>query len=158
MDVLMDGMDVLQNALGRLQKVAREPEAILRDIGIIVEGTSKKSFGNQKAPDIVADVTDGKAQEAAGASWAELAEVTVKRRRNKKKGSIRILQDMGDLKLSINSRVNEDSVTIGSGLQYGKWHQGGTKRMPARPFIGYNTADEQRFINIVLKHIEAACK
>lgn len=106
----------------------------------------------------MADVTDGKAQEAAGARWAELAEATIKNRRNTKKGSIRILRDRGQLMQSINTRLSEDAVTIGSGLNYGKYHQGGTTRMPARPFIGYNTADEQRFLKIVLKHIEAACK
>ena len=154
----VEGLEVLTAALGRLRKVATAPDEILKDMGIVAERRIKRAFGEQKAPEIVAEVAGGKAKEAAGAAWAPLAEATIRRRRNKDKGSIKVLRDRGTLKGSIASIVAGGAVTIGTGLEVGKWHQGGTRNMPARPFVGINEEDYRTFHEIALRHLEAACR
>ena len=44
--------------------------------------------------------------------------------------------DTGRLAGSITSRVEGDTVTIGTNVEYGKYVEFGTSRMGAQPFIG----------------------
>lgn len=43
--------------------------------------------------------------------------------------------DTGRFRNSINYQADNDSVTIGSGVEYAEWLEIGTKRMPARPSL-----------------------
>lgn len=67
----------------------------------------------------------------------------------KKHLSHKILQDTGELRRSINTRVFRDRVIIGSNLEYADKHQLGIG-VPARLFIGV-TRDDMTFIRKKLK-------
>jgi phage gpG-like protein len=71
---------------------------------------------------------------AEGPGWAQLAESTIERRRNKDKGSIKILRDTGVLVGSISTRYASTYAEALAGAAYGIFHVTGTSRMPRRDF------------------------
>lgn len=86
---------------------------------------------------VVAELLFGAVQdvfEAQGPGWAPLADSTVEARRNRNKGSIRILQDTGVLVGSIGKRYGSTYAEAVAGASYGIFHVTGTKRMPKRDF------------------------
>lgn len=63
--------------------------------------------------------------------WAPLAPSTIRR-----KGHDKILYDTGRLRDSISiGEVTPSSATVGTDAPYAPYHQFGTKKMVARPFI-----------------------
>jgi phage gpG-like protein len=81
--------------------------------------------------------------------WPALSEATVQRRRNEDKLSVKMLRDTGMLWQSIGGdggdpdimRVDPASVTIGTAVEYGAYHQEGTATIPARPFLLFQEED-----------------
>ena len=137
------GIEAVRRALGLLGKVAAAPDVMLA--------------GKARLADILVEGPGGKGEAAAGQDWAPLSEETISRRRTgKRKGGPQILQDSNKLKQSIVSIVHGGEVTVGTGVEYGKWHQGGTTNMPARPFVGIDEVDRETFVKVVLRHMEAA--
>ena len=158
-EVSILGVEAVRAALERLRRVAGLPDDVSRDVGIVVERRIKRSFAAQTAPELVAPGRGDKAGAAAGEAWAPLAAETLRRRRKGKgKGSVKILQDTDKLKQSIAQIVAGGSVTVGTGIEYGPWQQGGTSRMPARPFVGINAEDRGTITQVVMTHWEAAVK
>lgn len=70
----------------------------------------------------------------SGASWQRLAPSTVRRRR---RGSFKPLIDTGRLRGSIGTSVGARSLSVGTNVQYGAFHQIGTSKIPARPFLPF---------------------
>jgi phage gpG-like protein len=87
--------------------------------------------------------------------WEELSPVTVDA-----KGFAKVLVKTGRLYESVVT-PNGTSDTIwetsadpaylifGTSVSYAKYHQTGTRRMPARPFMGMNRKTEQEIVNAV---------
>lgn len=67
--------------------------------------------------------------------WPDLAEKTKKQKMKKKGSPYPILTFTGRLRNSINSEVSQTQAMVFSGVAYGVFHQLGTSRMPARPFL-----------------------
>lgn len=67
----------------------------------------------------------------------------------------RTLVDTGRLKNSIKYFADENKVVIGTNVPYAKWHQTGTKRMKARPFLGVSKIDSSKILKIVNKYLKA---
>lgn len=72
-----------------------------------------------------------KGQTYQGAAFAPLATSTLQQKR-----SGRILQETGAMVSSITSRVSSNEVQVGPSIGYAIFHQFGTSKMPARPFVG----------------------
>lgn len=77
-----------------------------------------------------------------GDGWAPLAPSTIRQRQRlgyaDKKGNAKILmRTSGDAGLlgSINVSTSADGIEIGTNKFYGIFHQEGTVKMPARPFL-----------------------
>lgn len=102
----------------------------------IIQGAAKTDqliqiMGQQ----LVSDTKEGffKEQDPDGIPWKPL-----KRRKGK------ILQDTGALRTSVTSRGGKGNIERkgptflewGTNIEYAKYHQGGTSRIPARPFLG----------------------
>ena len=64
--------------------------------------------------------------------WQPLKPSTIKRRR---KGSARILQDTGRLRMSISGYSDNKRAVVGTNLMYARMHQEGKGRVPARPYL-----------------------
>lgn len=84
--------------------------------------------------------------------WAPLAPSTIKR-----KGHDKLLYDTGRLRDSITlGEVTPSSATVGTDAPYAPFHQFGTKKMAARPFIpagsdGQLTAQAQAEIKAAME-------
>lgn len=96
---------------------------------------------------------------AGGTPWAPLALRTLRRRRGA--GST-ILYSTGALERSFLDplaagrveELEEQSLTLGSNLPYARYHQTGTRRMPARPIVVLSGARSERWMEIVRRGIE----
>lgn len=161
MDLGVNGIDQAIATLSRIEAALGASDEMARDFGIILEARARAAFNSAKAPDFVGDNATQEAKDAAGQGWVALAKATMKRRRGD--GSrAKILRDNGTLKQSITSVVGGGAVTVGTGIEYGLYHQMGAKReetgwvLPARPFLGINESDRKRCVAVVLDHIRAA--
>ncbi len=117
-------------------------------VGMYVQKqTIKERFDKEQAPD--------------GTKWKPLSPARIKQRmRRHKTGQMKILQDVGELRRSVQYEAGQNYVRIGSNLKYARIHQfGGTihfkKRkgsvtIPARPYLGV-TPNERKHINDLFK-------
>jgi phage virion morphogenesis protein len=132
------------------------PEALLKIAGEIVVGSVKRTFREQGYPEN---------------SWKPLAASTIKKRRNKKKGSIKILQDTARLVNSVTYKINGNRVVIGPSkdIPYAEIHQRGGlagrkppfkkkdgKRasIPARPYMVLRAEDPERIREGMQRYVE----
>lgn len=132
-DVKIEGAEEVGRALDKLAWAVtpRGMVQVLDDAGLILMRRASRSFRAEKAPEVTGDVGDS--ARAAGKSWEPLAAST-KHARRKGRGrgrGAKILQDKGAAGLmgSISKDVNVSgaSVAVGTALQYGLYHQAGTK-------------------------------
>lgn len=114
-------------------------------------------------------------------SWPQLADSTIARRRdvsdakrtlkkrktkrgrdraleklNTAAAAIKPLQDTGLLKRSIHAVSDADEANIGTDLLYGIFHQEGTARIPARPFLLIDAQDAVRIERLALNYLAEA--
>jgi phage gpG-like protein len=95
---------------------------------------------------------------AEGTPWAPLAPSTLRRRR----ASPSILYATGALLRSLTEpgaaghveALEDQSLTLGSGLPYALYHQTGTRRLPARPLIVLSGTRAERWTEIVRRGLE----
>jgi len=147
-------MGVTGNAIRELSRMTqrmRVPGPALKRVGTYVVGLSQQAFKDQ------ADPTTHK-------GWAELRDVTLERRRNRDNSSVKILRDNGHLFKSIHHIITgKRTVAVGSDKVYSRMHQlGGTtsprsmipgKRIPARPFLGFDKQGGMEITAIVKRYI-----
>ena len=103
-------------------------------VGMYVQKqTIKERFYKEQAPD--------------GTKWKPLSPARIKQRMKRhKSGNMKILQDTGELRRSVQYEAKQTYVRIGSNLIYARTHQFGRGKIPARPFLGV-TPNEQQHIN-----------
>lgn len=79
-------------------------------------------------------------QEQAGPAgpFAPLRPSTIRQKRG---GAGQILVDIGRLRGSIGSVVSGTQAEVGTNVFYAKFHQFGTRKMAARPFVGFTERD-----------------
>lgn len=77
-------------------------------------------------------------------------------RLNAAAGSLRILDDTGTLRRSVDYVADSSSVEIGTDLYYGIFHQLGApaKGLPDRPFITVSREDEQRIGGLADRYLQ----
>ncbi len=113
-------LDALITRLGNANTTFANPQDFLEDVGLALEGTTKKRFDEQSSPD--------------GSPWKPPSALTIYLRSGSKGGE-KALQDTGALLSSISHFVESNVVHVGSGLIYARIHQeGGTisaKNAPA---------------------------
>ncbi len=85
--------------------------------------------------------------------WAALSPNTLREKR-KKYAVPNILIRTGKLRDSIKYALRGDKITLKSVAKYGKYHQFGTKKMPARPFIGLDKFEEQRILREIERELD----
>lgn len=93
----------------------------------VAEGRWRRALMSNVAEEVIELVREGFERESDpyGAKWAGL-----------KSRSGRILQDTGGLRSSFHRKaLSETSTTVGAGKSYARYHQDGTKRMPARKMV-----------------------
>ncbi len=140
---------------------------VFQDIGEAMLNVTRKRFEDSVAPD--------------GSAWAPLSEATLigrarrasgghltDRRYNKEQrwtksaamayAFAKPLIDRGHLMGTLNYQATAREVRIGTPLIYGATHQFGDPRrnIPARPFLGLSSSDEQDLLDILNEHLSRA--
>lgn len=113
-------VDTLLINLGKRASIPSE--TTLKQIGQVMLASVDKNFESEGRPQ----------------KWAPLSAMTLAMRRNKNKGSIKILQDTGNLRRSINYQILDggNGLAIGTSVPYAKIHQyGGDVKIPARTIV-----------------------
>lgn len=128
----------LAAALARLGRLPADMTPTLRAVAVYARSVSLEAF------DRAADPT-------TGAAWAPLKASTVKRRRGGGKGA-RPLLDTGLMRLSVTGQTDGMAVIQGSNLPRARYHQRGTKTIPARPFLGFGP----RHLDVIAKMVADA--
>jgi phage virion morphogenesis protein len=123
--------------LGRYWRRMDKPTGGLKRVGQYLKGLSQQAFRGGKDP-------------TTGDAWAELRPVTIElRKKGKGSGTPQILVDSSGLRKSIVAIITgRNKVAVGASKVYGAMHQfGGVtssrsmipgKRIPARPFLGFD--------------------
>ena len=142
---------VVEAALDRLARAARDLRPAMRDIGGLLEKETDDNFRAQGRPHwkplsqaTILNRLMGKDREGRSKGISSVLRKDGDLRASAKRkleGGLAILQDTGALR-SIRAHSDRDSVTIGSVLEYAAIHQfggmagrGKKVRIPARPFI-----------------------
>ena len=113
-----------ESATLRVSRLAQfEPDQLLTVLGNQVRSQTLRHFERETGP--------------AG-KWADLRPSTIARKRG---GQGQILSDTGQLRGSISAVIGANEVEIGTNVFHGKFHQHGTRKMVARPFLGLMDGD-----------------
>lgn len=127
--IITADLSPINERLNSLSAQLGDLSPVMLAIGGILESSTRLRIANSKlAPE--------------GKKWAGLSASTLKAKRNKRgkaRGSILVSQ--GNLMRSITHEASANSVIVGSGMAYARFHQEGTRNMPARPFLGLSTDD-----------------
>ena len=124
------------SALQKLIAKTKDFRSALDEAGLYMERETKLNFAREQSPE--------------GDAWAGLAESTLRYKRTSS-----ILRETGSLVASIaKSAASSTEVRITAGTAYGIFHQEGTSKMPARPFIGLSDKHRQEITRIFERHLE----
>lgn len=89
-----------------------------------------------------------------GHPWAPWSDGTHGSRQKKGNVGQGLLWDSGTLLHSMYVQTNVASVVIGSEVDYAHWVQDGTRRMPARQFLGWGDAAEHEAEQMMVHYLE----
>jgi len=71
-------------------------------------------------------------------------------------GMFKILMDSGRLANSITFDADNKQVEIGTNLVYAATHQFGRGSIPARPYLGFQEGDVEKFEELISEWLEGA--
>jgi len=154
-EVEMDSAEARQ-LLNELKTRLGDLGPVLEAVGQITQSGTQQRFVDQRGPD--------------GQAWAPLSAVTLARRRKAGRGA-QILRDTGRLMNSISYRVGGESVSVFTNVIYAGTHQYGARKgaygrtrrgapipwghIPARPFLGYSSEDNEAVIEVLQGYLQA---
>ena len=104
--------------LKKLKRKTGDLKPALKDISVYMKKEVMTNFKKQGRP-----------------SWKPLSPAYAAYKAQKAGGGKPILEFHGKLKQSINARSSATKAETKTGVKYGVYHQTGTKKMPARPFM-----------------------
>lgn len=142
-------------AFESLQAKLADLTPVFQDIGEAMLNVTRERFNSQTAPD--------------GSTWAPLSPAY---QAVKKQNVDKILTLHGRLRGTLDYQADKDQVRIGTPLIYGATHQFGAAKgafgrtrfgvpipwgtIPARPFLGLSSDDEQELLDILNDHLSRA--
>lgn len=137
--------DVGQRYLLKVARKLDKTKAALTQAGLYMLGSIDKNFQQEGRPN----------------KWAPLSKMTKALRRGS--APFRILQNTGRLKSSIAYQVSQGQVKIGTNVEYASLmqHGGRTKeghKVPARPFLVFQSDDIKSIRKLFLTHVKQAAK
>lgn len=125
-----DDLPLLQDNVDKLTKKLGDLTHLMQAIGSLLEGSTRERFADKKDPN--------------GVAWENLMPST-----KAQKGNNNILVKSGDLLRSITNHADRYSVTVGTPEHYGVYHQFGTTKMSARPFLGLSDEDTKNIYELI---------
>jgi phage virion morphogenesis protein len=138
--------DALQAAFAELKRRGTNTRPLMAEIGAELLRTTRENFDGQHDPD--------------GAAWTPLSAAYLRYKKGERKdktkrdknqrprpATLKVLQWSRDLRDSITMQVGDNDLIVGTNVIYARVHQlgGGSRNMPARPFLGVSD-DNKNFI------------
>jgi phage gpG-like protein len=128
----------LMKTLGKLQDNVKRLKPAMADISVYMKNQVMKNFEAEGRPE----------------RWQPLSEKYL-RYKLEEKGTSKLLEFHGKLKQSISIRSTWKDAEVFTGVKYGVYHQTGTRKMPARPFMpSEDIQDMPPFDNLGMKYIK----
>ncbi len=127
----------LQELIGKLDEDGTN--TLLDEIGQYVVSSTRERASREVGPD--------------GAAWAALTPRYLVRKQKKRPaaGILRFNNHMlGD---QLSAQLDGDSVLVGTNAIYGGAHQFGYGGIPARPWLGFSSDDEEGILGITQEHL-----
>lgn len=124
----------LQNNITQLIQKMGNLAPLMDEIGGILEGSTRERFDKKTSPQ--------------GVKWADLLPST-----QEQKGNNNILVQSDDLMRSITHHANQYAVSVGTSETYGVFHQFGTNKMSARPFLGLSEDDKHDIYTLINEYL-----
>lgn len=138
----LDELGITIQAINQLKvKLNGDLTPLMEAIGGELESGTRQRFAQKHAPD--------------GSYWAKLKSSTIRQKINKKGDNAGILVESGRLEESIAYQADKHSVSVGVSETYGVYHQFGTVRMDARPFLGISADDERTILEMINDYLES---
>lgn len=139
----------VQDAFDRLVATGRDMTPITHAIGKEMETRIQARFESKTDPD--------------GHPWAPWKPSTVKS--YPKNGNRKMLDRHGDMLGSLNYQADSNSVSVGFGQPYAKYHEFGTSKMDRRGMLTADpdagtlgAEDEQAILEVLRKALESSMK
>lgn len=143
------GLDRLMDRGGR--RLAAQRRNLLNAVGETLVDGALERFEKEEDP-------EGKKWEPSARAW----EQGLKSRRGRMG---KTLQKTGRLRSSIDYATTQDSVLVGSNVEYARIHQEGGKAgrghkatIPARPYLGISKADREDVEAVIQDYMEDCFK
>lgn len=138
------------DAFNRLIAAGQEPRAMLDAIGMEMESRVSARFKTKTDP--------------AGAPWAPWKPSTIKSY-PKIGANNKLLDRFNDMMGSLNHQVEGDSVLVGFGQPYARYHEFGTNKMERRGMLtadpdagALGAGDEEAIVGVLRAALESAVK
>lgn len=142
-EVNLNGVDALNDALARLQRKLRDLRSVWPQVAAVFYFAMQRQFGTEGA--------------YAGNGWAPLSPAYASWKERKHPG-LPIMQLTGRLRTSLTDargnsdsiyEYNEDTLIVGTRTHYARYHQYGTGMMPARPLLALTAYDKAQMVRII---------
>ncbi|MFZ7107901.1 phage virion morphogenesis protein [Avibacterium avium] len=130
----------IQNMFRKLSQLGKT-DGLTRKIANVLWEDAEEAFDNERSPE--------------GEKWATLKE-PYKSQRYKKGYTGTMLQVTGDLAASLNIDYGDNFAFIGAQEPYGQYHQAGTSKMVARPFLGLSDDGVEEIKDILHRTLKQA--
>ena len=124
-----------KSSLQKLAAQVKDMRSALDEVGLYLERETKLNFAKEQTPE--------------GNAWARLSDSTLRQKKTRA-----ILRETGALAASIRKQpATSTEVRVTAGTEYGIFHQEGTRKMPARPFIGLSDRHRDEIMRIFERRI-----
>lgn len=130
----------IQNKFKKLAEL-NKTDGITRKVANVLWQESERAFDEESSPE--------------GKSWAAL-DPQYRAWRDKQGYDGKKLQMRGDLVNSLNIDYGDNFAMIGAAEPYGQYHQAGTSKMQARPFLGIGNEGIEEIKHILHKALKQA--
>ena len=137
----IEGQDVSRKLEALIRKL-KNPKDMMQEVSdVIVEDIKNRIIKTKTDPE--------------GNKWLPWAPSTQEARVKDGTAALGLLYRNGDLARSITGTVKgSKAIEIGSNLEYAKYLQEGTSKMPARPFIGISKRAQTGINQVIRQYLE----
>lgn len=142
LDISFDEKDmrIVQGAFAKLVQLGKS-DGVTRKMANVLRADAEEAFETEQSPD--------------GKKWEDLDPV-YKKSRFAKGYDGKMLHRTGQLIDSLNIDYGDDFAAVGVSESYGIYHQLGTKKMSARPFLGVSEDGVEEIKDILKNAIRSA--
>lgn len=142
LDISFDEKDmrIVQGAFAKLVQIGKS-DGMTRKMANVLRADAEEAFETEQSPD--------------GKKWEDLDPV-YKKSRFAKGYDGKMLHRTGQLIDSLNIDYGDDFAAVGVSESYGIYHQLGTKKMSARPFLGVSEDGVEEIKDVLKNAIRGA--